>query len=529
MGVLGLQTFINNNNIGENVYLHNIKEDCRQGGKPHILIDGNSLLYYIHKKCYSNAVWGGDYNILHSYVKKFFYKIKKNIVLEVIFDGITPIYKNDTINNRRKTKCVRYYKIWSNIKKNNSDFKDIAPPIGLIDIIIKVLKNLNIHYCVADEENDDYISWKCIKYKYQGIIAQDTDYLIYPISCYIPLNTITFTNDGTKVLMIKPSMLANHLKLEVNKLPILATLIGNDIFSKKYINSFYKDLNSLDDNSKWFNIAKKINENKNFTNMLQNNEIKKKWDISVKRYHSPKPKTNNFINNNDKYLWNIYRKGLFPTSAFLIRYRKQMYYSSVGPDESYNIIDNLIELRQKYYSVLTKDVIKEMQWRYYKKDVFLKEWYVVPSKKYKDINFYFSNFDKKYNLNTVTDIVETPSFKKHIFIKQLIWMMKNSRFVDNTNDQDTIAIISMIVANKHQIFFHYKNKVIWNNVVTYMKLLSLYREVRFIHTICNTECNINDLEEIYNGSTLQYLLNNPQECDQFKDYELYKELIKDIF
>ena len=46
---------------------------------------------------------------------------------------------------------------------------------------------------------------------------------------------------------------------------------------------------------------------------------------------------------------------------------------------------NFIELRQKYYSVLTKDVVKEMQWRYYKKDVFLKEWYVIPSKKYKDI------------------------------------------------------------------------------------------------------------------------------------------------
>ena len=62
-----------------------------------------------------------------------------------------------------------------------------------------------------------------------------------------------------------------------------------------------------------------------------------------------------------------------------------------------------------------------------------------------------------------------------------------------------------------------------------MKFLSLYREVRFIHTICNTECCINELEDIYNGSTLQYFLDNPEECDQFKNYELYKELIKDIF
>ena len=107
--------------------------------------------------------------------------------------------------------------------------------------------------------------------------------------------------------------------------------------------------------------------------------------------------------------------------------------------------------------------------------------------------------------------------------------MKNSRFVDNTNDQDTIAIISMVVATKHQKFFQYNNKIIWNNVTTYMKYLSLYRELKFIHTICNTESNLNELEEIYNGSTLQYLLANPKECNQFKDYQLYKELIKDIF
>ena len=56
---------------------------------------------------------------------------------------------------------------------------------------------------------------------------------------------------------------------------------------------------------------------------------------------------------------------------------------------------------------------------------------------------------------------------KNIFIKQIIWMMKNSRFVDNTNDQDTIAIISMVVATKHQKFFQYNNKIIWNNVITY--------------------------------------------------------------
>ena len=43
MGVLGLQTFINNHKIGKNVYLSDLKENCRQGGKPHILIDGNSL------------------------------------------------------------------------------------------------------------------------------------------------------------------------------------------------------------------------------------------------------------------------------------------------------------------------------------------------------------------------------------------------------------------------------------------------------------------------------------------------------
>ena len=212
------------------------------------------------------------------------------------------------MNNRRKTKCIKYYKIWDNVRKNKSnDYKDMAPPIGIIEVIIKVLKLLNIYYCIADEENDDYIAWKCIKYKYQGIIAQDTDYLIYPISCYIPLNTILFTNEGTKVIMIKPSMIANLLKISIDKLPVFATILGNDIFSKKNINDFHRNINNLDDNNKWNYISKFINDNTNYNKILYNNEIKKKWEQSIKRYSNPKPKSNNFINNNDKLLWNIKR------------------------------------------------------------------------------------------------------------------------------------------------------------------------------------------------------------------------------
>ncbi|KAJ3254247.1 Protein asteroid 1 [Boothiomyces macroporosus] len=177
-------------NLGER-----ITWSCNHSNSGVLVVDGNSFGFQIAREI--NWLHGPQYHSFQYYVEQHYsYLIRTGKRIIVVFDGALPKYK---VSERLSRNQERVDKIHELLKEATAAVVDpgsqslaasILPPFA-VPIVIETVKKLGVEYIIAKEEADSVIAG--LAKKYNGyVLSQDSDFYVYDIPGFIPLDSINF-------------------------------------------------------------------------------------------------------------------------------------------------------------------------------------------------------------------------------------------------------------------------------------------------------------------------------------------------
>lgn len=250
MGVKGLQTYIENF-CPEACYQVSIRDLIityrrETGREAVIVVDGSSCLRFLYQGA-SDWVLGGQLKEYTEMLKKFVNAFQSaGAKLVIFFDGATIERKRPVWIQRRLRNLQDVYKIfdclntWKRVSYiDQSLFQLPAGLGGITRFLFKELSGCEVRTSIreCDEEIAEYARNKqCF-----AILGQDTDYIIYEGGQYY-LSIKDLNLEKMTTLNYNRWALARHLHINPVQLPVLATLVGNDVVSPDDLKEFHIDI-----------------------------------------------------------------------------------------------------------------------------------------------------------------------------------------------------------------------------------------------------------------------------------------------
>ncbi|XP_049847031.1 constitutive coactivator of peroxisome proliferator-activated receptor gamma-like isoform X3 [Schistocerca gregaria] len=249
MGVHGLRTFVERHcpdvcrwvDMSTLALLYRIKNRI----KPVIVVDGPSCL----KTIYGQLNWtcGGQYKEFKeeciTFVKLF---EDHDIKLVFFFDGPALTGKRETLTERRRQDMEADRRFFHWLDNNHAQLDQhrnwMKKPIGLHYYARYIFQ----HFCgcevyasvnECDEEIVNYVR----RHSCLGILARDTDFMIHTgIHYYFAVDMIKFPTLFT--IRYDSEKLAHSLRLSEAHLPLLASLMGNDIVPLRKLRHYHESI-----------------------------------------------------------------------------------------------------------------------------------------------------------------------------------------------------------------------------------------------------------------------------------------------
>ncbi|XP_052093000.1 protein asteroid homolog 1-like [Mytilus californianus] len=230
MGVQGLTTIVNKN--------EKILFKDKEISKTKLVIDGNSLIYYLYENRYINLKHGGDYNDYADRIKTFFSALRSNQICSyVVMDGGYEIDRR-----KHETHVRRARERISKSRETSSSEARFAPMLCRITFLA-VIEKMKIPFVVCDFEADHDIATLANAFQCP-VLSNDSDFFVYDlIKGYIPLDTLSVSESSCigKVYYAK-YMQKVFPGLQIPRLPILAVTLGSDYIKRKNLYKFYSAL-----------------------------------------------------------------------------------------------------------------------------------------------------------------------------------------------------------------------------------------------------------------------------------------------
>ena len=234
MGIPGLTTYVYSK------FLDKKKRIALQGSP--IVVDGNGLLYYLYEK--SNFKWqyGGQFAAFTRTAKAFLNALLIHQVqpIHLVFDGINPSSKQETLKKNRKRKLT-YIIEYDETKKTEGHYQpSIFHPL-LFEVFFRFLEVYNeAHggiikiYC-ADEEADD-LAVSIANTVGCPLIGDDSDYFISPLlRGYMPLSTIEWEESGSLTgKLFCQNAFALEVGLSSDLIIAIPAIVGNDCITSLF-------------------------------------------------------------------------------------------------------------------------------------------------------------------------------------------------------------------------------------------------------------------------------------------------------
>lgn len=512
MGVQRLQTFLRKNKIGEKHTLSYFKDKKT-------IIDGDSVAFYFFESLNSSMIFGGEFKLLRQKIEYFLqYFINNNLNVSVIFDGIPPEEKLKTIMERRRTKSIKVKKWWKKLYDKTVFFNyteeiPINYPCLIRRIFVDVLRNLNIKIIHSRGENDDEIVSRIQNKEYDLVIAKDTDFLIYDIPIYVPINYISI--EKNKMIVITKELFCSSIGLPQIYLPLFSCLAGNDITHGD--NSIKEKLFQIHLKMKpdvLLCISKAIKSNMyNICNFIfLNPEILDAVNTTYKKYNMSLYKSNLNLNTDYKELYDEYK--LDTDCVFLLNKRKRLFQQNYSNTRNMIII-NMIPLRRRIYGYLFKPDEKVQEEVYSVTDGILNNEvkYIEPIKINKS-----NNKLKQISIIFEVDYIDICKLDNyfHLPFLSLLVMIKT-----NILKNKPFKIIKKIVKHLHVI----KNNIDINTSFTNNQLIDPWilecvdsylccmQEVLFCNQLCFHPLEETKIWNYYCGSIFYKSLENKIDCE----------------
>ncbi|XP_063242329.1 constitutive coactivator of peroxisome proliferator-activated receptor gamma-like isoform X1 [Bacillus rossius redtenbacheri] len=249
MGVRGLQSYMEKScpEGCHKVVIKDLIEIYRRetGREPVIVVDANSCLRHLYGKL--DWVQGGQ---LTQYVEKGRHLVRQferlGARLVMFFDGATVARKRATWVERRLRSLEDVYRVFDALEPAGDP---AAVPDRLFQLppelaqmsrgLFKLLCGCEVRNSIkeCDEEIVEYAQ----RHGCFAILGQDTDYVIYGGAQYY-LSMLHLDVDAMTTYNYSRWALARHLRISPDHLPMLASLIGNDLISTTDLKEFHQRL-----------------------------------------------------------------------------------------------------------------------------------------------------------------------------------------------------------------------------------------------------------------------------------------------
>ncbi|XP_008475547.1 constitutive coactivator of peroxisome proliferator-activated receptor gamma-like [Diaphorina citri] len=251
MGVRKLQNFIENEmpSTGfRRVRIEDLRNEfirSHPGSPVELLFDVECCLSHIYHSYNGDPRYGGEMVSMVQYMRNLYSKFNSlGIQLIAFFGNYKAKDKRSVWIKKRYENVKRFIEIMNSIQSNTYDAEQDFQTSGSLfpselclttAAIIKYELGQPIVHSLT--ENDIEIITYARKNNSFGILSQDTDFIIANAAVYY-LSMRTFNMRDMTTCIYDSQGLATHLGLQLNQLPLFATLMGNDIMEYEVMKSF---------------------------------------------------------------------------------------------------------------------------------------------------------------------------------------------------------------------------------------------------------------------------------------------------
>ncbi|KAM9316154.1 constitutive coactivator of peroxisome proliferator-activated receptor gamma [Gastrophryne carolinensis] len=244
MGIKGLQGFVQNScsNVCTMVSLKSIADmhqSAHPGCTPTIVVDAMCCL----RTWYTPNDWvhGGQWKEYLSSLKDFIAAFNgAGIRLIFVFDGVIEQKKRSEWIKRRLRNNTEVENIFNFLKANRQQpgRNKFFIPSGISTFTRFALKTLGQQVICTQVEGDYEAATYALQHNCLGILAEDSDYIIFNTVPYFSIDKLRLDNLVT--LMYSRENLCQELGLHISDLPLLASLLGNDVVSEHIVEGFHR-------------------------------------------------------------------------------------------------------------------------------------------------------------------------------------------------------------------------------------------------------------------------------------------------
>ncbi|XP_065809123.1 constitutive coactivator of peroxisome proliferator-activated receptor gamma isoform X3 [Labrus bergylta] len=245
MGVKGLQSFMERCCPGACVTV-NLQQMARKHAdkiqqgfttpantySPTLVVDGMACLrhWYSCKDWVCGGQWKEYMEVLKSWVEAF---TSAGIRLVFFFDGVVEEQKRKQWVKRRRRVNGEISKMFRHLKAHGEQpgRELFCLPSGLATFTRFALRLLGQEVFCSVREADYEIASYARQHKSMGILGQDSDFIIYDSAPYFSVAKLQIRSLTT--VLYNQERLCQTVGLDVNQLPLLACLLGNDVVSEE--------------------------------------------------------------------------------------------------------------------------------------------------------------------------------------------------------------------------------------------------------------------------------------------------------
>ena len=512
MGVQRLQTYLRKNYIGKRKQLDYLE------GK-NILIDGDSVTFYLYETSASTTLYGGEFLELSRYIENYLREFRKRYInITVVFDGIPPDEKRNTILERRRAKKSRHDMWWSCLR-NEDVYHGHRGEIpvqypGLVRAtFLEQLKRNNIHVIHASGENDDEIVRLLHTREYDAVIAKDTDFVIYDIAMYIPINYVNFEKNN--FLYINREDVSNSLGIKPWQLSLMSCLAGNDIThgnkeSRKFLTELHNDMRP--------HIIKNIGRwiSESFEDIMElmtlNTNLFDMYALTCKKYSMKfESKVMNKLNDVRR---RQFKNCMLNTDAVVLLTKKVRYFQKIPTQTRQTLTLNMRYIRSRIYGLVCNE------------DHPIEEKYWVNDETFNEQNRVFIH---PLPVPFFQDTIERIAYVFNIPYNFLMTLPDTYKIVciaikiitdSNVFAKEENAILIKNVLLHHSLMDVYSNETLEGIQDTsvpidpsILEILDLYvcclQETMFTNQLVGTPINVTTVNYLYSGLLMYTVFTNP--------------------
>lgn len=255
MGLQDLQEFIENScsKAAINVELDKVAWRKRGGGKNRIpsnqitplfvVLDSESCLHRLYGGSFTDWVCGGQWNQMYQFAAALANSVRQlNIEMVVFFNGSLEKERIQCWSREQMVAKGNVRNVLNHVQKKGSPPPRawFTPPVCLDHCLRLALQDCGIRVKQSHKDHHREVMAFCRGNAFHGIIGCSADYIVFDPPRYFSSHQFKLSRDGRLITTVQYLLdeVAKQLELPQSSLPLLASLLGNQILTEEDVSDF---------------------------------------------------------------------------------------------------------------------------------------------------------------------------------------------------------------------------------------------------------------------------------------------------